>query len=71
MIICHFASVHEFPRARLPFTAFFLRAEKPPEVYDPRSLFDRLESNRAQKEEEYAEAHKFSAYACLDIGLFG
>ncbi|KAJ1519542.1 hypothetical protein ONE63_004822 [Megalurothrips usitatus] len=32
--------------------------EAPEEVYDHRSLFDRLEEQRKKKEEEYEEAHK-------------
>jgi len=34
--------------------------EAPEEVYDPRSLFERLEEQRKKKDDEYEEAHKLS-----------
>lgn len=41
---------------------FLLCSEVPEEVYDHRSLFDRLEEQRRKKEYEYEETHKLSKY---------
>lgn len=47
----------------LPIEFFF--SEAPEEVYDHRSLFERLEEQRKKKDDEFEEAHKLSELKIL------
>jgi hypothetical protein len=44
----------------LPFFPFVFFSECPEEVYDPRSLYERLQEQKDRKQQEYEEQFKFS-----------
>lgn len=43
-----------------PFYLNYTQLEAPEQVYDPRSLYERLQEQKQRKELEYEEAHKLS-----------
>lgn len=43
-----------------PFAPFLFLSECPEEVYDPRSLYERLQEQKDRKQQEYEEQFKFS-----------
>lgn len=44
----------------LPFSPSLFLSECPEEVYDPRSLYERLQEQKDRKQQEYEEQFKFS-----------
>uniref|UniRef100_A0A8C2FIB6 FAM192A/Fyv6 N-terminal domain-containing protein n=1 Tax=Cyprinus carpio TaxID=7962 RepID=A0A8C2FIB6_CYPCA len=44
--------------------------EAPEEVYDPRSLYERLQEQKDKKQEEYEEQFKFSKPSCCFPPIF-
>lgn len=48
----------------------YISEEAPEEVYDPRSLFERLQEQKDKKQEEYEEQFKFSKTLVHSVGPY-